>query len=116
MACAKLTLDRDVIALQRIVLQEATPFSDIATTFYRNGIQPTSAALADWLRTQRQRGLIALDDADEAAGMLIGMVISAPQRAALFAGLPLPSDKQIEARVRRCAALFLRGCQVRGRS
>jgi AcrR family transcriptional regulator len=116
MACAKLTLDKDVIALQRIVLQEATPFSDIATTFYRNGIQPTSAALADWLRTQRQRRLIALDDADEAAGMLIGMVISAPQRAALFAGLPLPSEKQIEARVRRCAALFLRGCQVRGRS
>lgn len=116
LACAKLTLDKDVIALQRIVLQEATPFSDIATTFYRNGIQPTAAALADWLRTRQQRGLIALDDVDEAAGMLIGMVISAPQRAALFAGLPLPSEKQIEARVRRCAALFLRGCQVRGHS
>jgi AcrR family transcriptional regulator len=115
MACAKLTLDKDVIALQRIVLQEATPFSDIAGTFYRNGIQPTAAALADWLRVQQQRGLIALDDVDEAAGMLIGMVISAPQRAALFAGLPLPSKRQIEARVRRCAVLFLRGCQVRGR-
>jgi hypothetical protein len=26
--------------------------------------------------------------------------------------VPLPSRPQIEARVRTCAALFLRGCQV----
>jgi hypothetical protein len=66
------------------------------------------------LREQQERGLIALDDVDEAAGILIGMVASAPQRAALFGGLPIPSKREIEARVRRCAALFLRGCQVRG--
>jgi AcrR family transcriptional regulator len=114
MACADLVLDREVIALQRIVLQEATQFSDLAGTFYRNGIQRTVAALADWLREQQERGLIALDDVDEAAGILIGMVVSAPQRAALFGGLPIPSQREIETRVRRCAALFLRGCQVRG--
>jgi AcrR family transcriptional regulator len=112
MACAKLALDKEVIALQRIVLQEATQFPDIAGAFYKNGIVRTAAALADWLRVQQERGLIALDDVDEAAGMLIGMVASAPQRAAIFGGLPTPSDVEIEARVRRCAALFLRGCQV----
>jgi AcrR family transcriptional regulator len=112
MACAKLALDKEVIALQRIVLQEATQFPDIAGTFYKNGIARTVAALADWLRVQQERGLIALDDVDEAAGMLIGMVASAPQRAAIFGGLPTPSDVEIEARVRRCAALFLRGCQI----
>jgi AcrR family transcriptional regulator len=115
MACAKLTLDREVIALQRIVLQEATQFPDIAAAFYNNGIVRTAAALADWLRAQQARGLIALEDVDEAAGMLIGMVASAPQRAAIFGGLPTPSDSEIDARVRRCAALFLRGCQVRDR-
>ncbi len=110
MACADLTLDEEVIALQRMVLQEAGKSSDIAGTFYRNGIQRISAALADWLRAQQKRGLIALDDADEAAGMLLGMVASAPRRAAMFGGVPLPSRPQIEARARRCAALFLRGC------
>ena len=50
MACADLTLDEEVIALQRMVLQEAGKFSDIAATFYRNAIQRTAAALADWLR------------------------------------------------------------------
>jgi AcrR family transcriptional regulator len=113
MACAELTLDEETIALQRMLLQEACKFSDAAGMFYTNAILRTAAALADWLRVQQKRGLIALDDVDEAAGMLLGMVASAPRRAALFGGLPLPSRPQVEARVRRCAALFLRGCQVK---
>ena len=112
-ACADLALDEEVIELQRMVLQEAGKFSDIAGTFYEKAIQRTAAALADWLRLQQRRGLIALDDVDEAAGMLLGMLTSAPRRAAMFGGLPLPSRAEIEARVRRCAALFLRGCQLR---
>jgi hypothetical protein len=35
------------------------------------------------------------------------------RRAAMFGGAALPSRPQIEARVRACAALFLRGCQVK---
>jgi AcrR family transcriptional regulator len=112
MACADLALDAEVIALQRMVLQEAGKFSDIAATFYANAIQRTAAALAEWLKAQQARGLILLDDADEAAGMLLGMVSSAPRRAAMFGNLPLPSRAQIAARVQSCAALFLRGCQV----
>jgi AcrR family transcriptional regulator len=113
-ACAELALDEETIALQRMLLQEAGKFSDIAGMFYSNAIQRTLVALADWLRVQQRRGLIALDDVDEAAGMLLGMVTSAPQRAALFGGVPLPSRSQIEERAHACAALFLRGCEVRG--
>jgi AcrR family transcriptional regulator len=110
MACADLSLDEEVVALQRMVLQEAGRSSDIAGTFYRNGIQRTLAALADWLRVQQGRGLIELDNIEEAAGMLLGMVAAAPQRAAIYGGVPLPSRSEIEARARTCAALFLRGC------
>jgi AcrR family transcriptional regulator len=113
MACADLALDEEVIGLQRMMLQEAGKFSDLAGVFYKNGIQRTLAALADWLRGQQKRGLIALDDVDEAAGILLGMVTSAPRRAAMFGGVPLPPRAQIESRVRTCAALFLRGCQVK---
>ena len=110
--CTDLALDEEVIALQRMILQEAGKFSDISAMFYVTAIQRTAVALADWLRVQQTRGLIALDDADEAAGMLLGMVTSAPRRAAIFGHVALPSRAQIEARVRSCAALFLRGCQV----
>jgi AcrR family transcriptional regulator len=114
LACAELALDEEVIAVQRMVLQEACKFSDIAGMFYTHAIERTTAALSDWLRAQQKRGLIALDDIEEAAGMLLGMVASAPRRAAIFGGRPLPSHSQIEARVRSCAVLFLRGCQVHG--
>ena len=109
LACADLVLDPEVVALQRIILQESCRFPEIATTFYKKGIERSQAALADWLRAQQKRGLISLDNADEAAGMLLGMVASAPRRAAVFGGIALPSRQQIEQRVRTCAALFLRG-------
>ena len=112
MACANLVLDKEVVALQRIILQETSQFPDLAATFYRNGIARTVEALAKWLRAQVKRGLIELDDVHAAAGMLIGMLASAPQRAAIFGGLPLPSRAQIKARVRSCATLFLRGCEA----
>jgi AcrR family transcriptional regulator len=115
MACASLTLDEEVVAVQRIVLQETGQFSGLAATFYKNGIARTVAALAQWLRIQVKRGLIELDDVEEAAGILLGMVSSAPQRAAIYGGLPLPSRAQIEARVKTCATLFLRGCEVKRR-
>jgi AcrR family transcriptional regulator len=113
MACAGLALDKEVVALQRIVLQETGKFPDIAVTFYNNGLQGTATALAGWLRVQVKRGLIELENVDEAAGMLLGMLVSAPQRAAIFGGRPLPSRSQIETRARRCAALFLRGCRAK---
>jgi hypothetical protein len=115
MACADLTLDPEVVALQRIILQDSK-FSDLAATFYTRGIVRTAAALSSWLRQQVRRRLIELDNVEEAAGMLIGMVASAPQRAAIYGGVKLPSRVQIEARVARCVALFLRGCEAKGRA
>jgi AcrR family transcriptional regulator len=112
LACAEIALDPEVVALQRIVLQESAAFPDLAANFYRNGISRTATALAKWLRVRVKKKLIALDDVDEAAGMLLGMLASAPQRAAIYGGMPLPSRKEIERRVSHCAALFLNGCRV----
>jgi AcrR family transcriptional regulator len=116
MACADLMLDPDVVALQRIILQEAGQFPDLAATFYRNGIARTATALSNWLRLQVKRRLIDLDDVEEAAGILIGMLAGAPQRAALFGGVPLPSRAHVKARVRKCVTLFLHGCDPKGRT
>ena len=116
LAYADLGLDPDVVALQRIILQETGQFPALAAAFYNNGIVRTTAALTKWLRLQVKRGLIDLDNPEEAAGILIGMVASAPQRAAMYGGLPLPSRAQLKARVRKCVTLFLRGCEPNGRA
>ncbi|OAF11605.1 TetR/AcrR family transcriptional regulator [Bradyrhizobium neotropicale] len=113
LACADLALDPEVVALQRIILQESAEFPELAATFYKNGIMRTVAALAGWLRAQVKRKRIAIDDVEEVAGILIGMIASAPQRAAIFGGVPLPSRKDIARRVRVCAALFLDGCRAK---
>ncbi|WP_426613224.1 TetR/AcrR family transcriptional regulator [Bradyrhizobium sp. McL0616] len=113
LACADLALDPEVVALQRMVLQESAAFPDLAANFYKNGISRTAIALAGWLRAQVKKKLITIDDVDEAAGMLIGMVASAPQRAAIYGGKPLPTCKDIERRARTCAAIFLDGCRPR---
>ena len=106
MACAELTLDEEVIALQRMVLQEAGKFSDIAGMFYREGDPAHTAALADWLRLQRRRGLIELDDVDEAAGMLLGMVLprrGAPPCSAVCRCRRAARSKRGCAAARRCS-------------
>jgi AcrR family transcriptional regulator len=113
MACADLALDPEVVALQRMVLQESAAFPELAANFYRNGISRTVKALTGWLRVQVKRKRIVIDDAEEVAGMLIGMVASAPQRAAIYGGMQLTSRKQIERRVQTCAALFLDGCRAK---
>jgi AcrR family transcriptional regulator len=115
-AYADLGLDPDVVALQRIILQETGQFPALAAAFYNNGIVRTTAALSNWLRVQVRRGLLDLDNPEEAAGILIGMVASAPQRAAIYGDVPLPSRAQTKARVRKCVKLFLHGCDAKGRA
>jgi AcrR family transcriptional regulator len=108
--CAELLLANEVIALQRVILGDSDKFPEIAETFYHKAIRRTEDALADWLRAQQARGTIKLDDAQSAAGMLLGMLAFQPQRAVMFGHKPPPSRREIEHRARSCAGLFLRGC------
>ena len=108
--CAELMLDGEVIALQRVIAGDSDKFPDIAETFFHKAITPTQTALANWLQVQQKRGTILLDDADTAAGMLLGMFAFQPQRAALFGHAPVPDRDELERRARTCAELFLKGC------
>jgi AcrR family transcriptional regulator len=109
--CAELMLDGEVIALQRVIVGDSDKFPDIAETFFHKAITPTQNALANWLRAQQKRGLIGLDDADSAAGMLLGMLAMQPLRAALFGHRPPPTKEERAHRAEACAKLFLSGCR-----
>jgi hypothetical protein len=108
--CGELILDGDVITLQRVIIGDSEKFPEIAETFYHKAIRRTEHTLANWLQAQHERGLINIDDAETAAGMLIGMLAFQPQRAVMFGHAPTPSRDELERRARTVAALFLRGC------
>jgi AcrR family transcriptional regulator len=108
--CGELILDGDVISLQRVILGDSEKFPEIAETFYHKAIRRTEQTLANWLQAQSERGLIKIDDAETAAGMLLGMLVFQPQRAVMFGHAPPPTRKQLEQRAQTVAVAFLRGC------
>jgi AcrR family transcriptional regulator len=112
MVWGELILDREVIALQRLILADGEKFPEIAETFYHKAIRRTEQTLANWLRTQGERGLLKIEDAETAAGILLGMLVFQPQRAVLFGHAPPPDRAEIERRAEAVAELFLRGCAV----
>lgn len=107
--CGELLLDPDVIALQRVILSESDKFPDIAGTFYRKAITRTQDTLASWLSAQHKGRLLVVDDADAAAGMLLGMLAFQPQRAVMFGHAPAPTHEELKQRASACAKLFLQG-------
>jgi AcrR family transcriptional regulator len=108
--CGELILDGDVISLQRVILGDSEKFPEVAETFYHKAIRRTERTLASWLQAQKERGLIKIDDAETAAGMLLGMLAFQPQRSVMFGHAPTLTREQLEQRAESVAALFLRGC------
>jgi AcrR family transcriptional regulator len=109
-AVGELILDGPVIGLLRMVIGESDKFPEISDTFYNKAIKRTESTLANWLKAQDERGLISIDNASEAAGMLLGMLAFQPQRAVMFGHAPAPSRKELERRAQAVAKLFLQGC------
>jgi AcrR family transcriptional regulator len=110
MVCGELILDGEVISLQRMIIGESEKFPEIAETFYHKAIRRTEQTLANWLRTQSERGLIRIGDAETSAGILLGMLVFQPQRAVLFGHAPPPTREELEKRAQVVAEVFLRGC------
>jgi AcrR family transcriptional regulator len=111
-AYGTLALSEETIAMNRLVLGERDRFPEIAATFFEVAVQRTTKAMAGWLRRQCERGLIKLDDAHAAAGMLRGMMIMEPQRAVMLGQRAIPDPEEIAARAKYCARLFLDGCRL----
>ena len=109
-AVGELILDGSVIGLLRMVIGESDKFPEISDTFYNKAIKRTESTLANWLKAQDERGLISIDNATEAAGMLLGMLAFQPQRAVMFGHAPAPSRKELDRRAQAVAKLFLQGC------
>ena len=111
-AYGNLAFDPEVIAVYRLVIGECGRFPELGQTFFEAAIRPTSRAIADWLARQCRRGSIKLNDPEQAADMLRGMMVMEPQRAALLGQASPPDGSAIAGRAKACARVFLEGCRA----
>jgi AcrR family transcriptional regulator len=109
-AYGRFALEEHVAAINRLVLAEGARFPDLRAYFYEKAVQRTKSAMAGVLGRLRERGLIEVEDLNEAAEMLRGMMAMEPQRALMLGLAKAPSETEIRTRAQRCAHLFLRGC------
>lgn len=107
-----LTFSEDTIDIFRLVIGESDRFPELAASFYERAIVKTNAVMEAWLREQVERGRLALDDPHAASGMLRGMMVMEPQRAAMLRQAPAPGSEEIRVRAKMCADLFLKGCAI----
>jgi hypothetical protein len=110
-AYGTLTLDAETTAISRLVIGESDRFPDIAATFYESAIARTSPR-RDGCGANGERGLIKLDDAHAASGMLRGMMIMELQRAAMLRKRALPNAREIAHRARMASQIFLNECRT----
>ncbi|HET6609926.1 MAG TPA: TetR/AcrR family transcriptional regulator [Rhodopila sp.] len=111
-AYGNLTFAPDVMGVYRLVVSETCRFPELGRTFHDLAIRKTTEVMANWLARQRDLGRLRLAEPYLAAGMLRGMMVMEPQRAALLGQAPPPDAAQIAERAKACAAVFLKGCGV----
>jgi len=111
-AFGNLALDRETIAMLRLVIGERDRCPELAATFHEVAVTQTTKAMTLWLERQRDRGLLKFDDPVATVSALRGMMVMDLQRTAMLGLAPAPSPDEIKARARICAKLFLDGCRA----
>jgi AcrR family transcriptional regulator len=84
--CANVALDHDIVALRRLILREMSRSPELAAAFYESSIARIFGELSKWLSEEVSHGSIFINDCEEAAGFLIGVLVSAPLRENLLRG------------------------------
>ena len=103
-------LTPEAVAINRIVMAQATRFPDLAALVHREGWQRSNASVAAVLAHFAADGQIAVPDGDLAADLFVSLVIG---RQARLAMLGIATDpEQADRRIRAAVDLFVRGMAV----
>ncbi|HUL09602.1 MAG TPA: TetR/AcrR family transcriptional regulator [Candidatus Acidoferrum sp.] len=110
---AQTLLSPQTIGLHRLVVSETRRRPELARAFHRAGAGRCKAAVLRWFALQRARGKLIVDNAEEAAGMLFGMVVGEPHMRRLLCDSRPTSKAAIDRRVKRAVDIFLKGAVAR---
>ncbi len=93
-------------AVLGLVIAERDRFPDLARIYWERGPQRSGRQLVTYLEALRNREILAIDDAEEAAEFLIGMLFQRWLKQILYMSLPTPSEAIMRARAERVVARF----------
>ena len=115
---ARLVLTEFAVSRQRVVLSERhravlglviaerDRFPDLAQIYWERGPQRSGRQLITYLEALRNREVLAIDNAEEAAEFFIGMLFQRWLKPLYYARLPAPTEALLRARAERVVARF----------
>jgi AcrR family transcriptional regulator len=104
-------LSPQAIALQRVIVSEASRFPELAAVVLGEGSRQEAVGhIAALLERERQAGRIGIDQPKFAAEQFLEMAVSLPQRRAMGLGTPM-SEAELDSWGRHTVRLFLDGCR-----
>jgi AcrR family transcriptional regulator len=93
-------------AVLRLVIAERERFPDLAQIYFERGPNRSSRQLVTYLEALRNREILAVDDAEEAAAFFIGMLFQHWHRQVYLMDSPPPTEAAIRAHAERVVARF----------
>ena len=93
-------------AVLGLVIAERDRFPDLAQIYFDRGPQRSGRQLVTYLEALRNRDILAIDDAEEAAEFFIGMLFQRWLKQLLYMNQPPPSEEAMRARAERVVARF----------
>jgi AcrR family transcriptional regulator len=96
------------LAFTRLMIADSMQSDTVVDVLREKGTFIGQLTLAQWLQRQSSRGLLHIDNADDAAEMLVGMALGEWHARLLMKTLGPVSEAMVDARVLRAVRLFLR--------
>ncbi len=111
---ARFALSAEEIAFLRLLIADAICGDTVAQALDRQGPFLGRTTLAQWLARQAAAGALTIGDPNEAAELLVGMVLGELHVRLLMNLTGPPDEAVIDARVTRAVALFLHAVSAIG--
>jgi TetR/AcrR family transcriptional repressor of mexJK operon len=103
-----IVLDPRRVSMQRLLIAQAQQFPDLARRFFDSGPGYVRLRLAEYLKSESQKGRLAISDANEAAEHFLGLVKGADQLSALLGIGASANAARRKEKVSRAVEAFLK--------
>ena len=98
----------NAVAINRAAISEARSGPSLAGSLSKSGREPIQRAFVRYLEQCHERGLLRVEDPDEAVDTFVGLLLGDAQTQRLLGVMEAPGEADIEGRATRAAEKFVR--------